>query len=97
MVGNSSSALVEAPYFQLAAINMGKRQLGRPREENVIDAEPTKEGIAEALTKVGLESFREVLSQCGKRLGNGTASQQVIDVLLNLDFNEELYRKRITY
>ena len=38
LIGNSSSALVEAPYFKLPAINIGKRQLGRDREENVVDA-----------------------------------------------------------
>src|SRR3989344_1144578 len=49
MVGNSSAALVEAPYFKLPAINIGKRQIGRGREHNVVDAEPTLLDITEKL------------------------------------------------
>ena len=38
MIGNSSSGLMEAPYFGTPAINLGSRQDSRDRHENVIDS-----------------------------------------------------------
>src|SRR5205814_10349650 len=48
LVGNSSAALVEAPYFRLPAVNVGDRQQGRERDPNVLEAEA--EAAAEAIT-----------------------------------------------
>src|SRR5207248_8343889 len=38
LVGNSSSALIEAPVMRLPAVNIGDRQRDRARAGNVIDA-----------------------------------------------------------
>src|SRR3954469_15453650 len=51
MAGNSSSALVEAPYFGLPAVNVGARQRGRERDANVIDAAPTADDVTAALRR----------------------------------------------
>ncbi len=37
LVGNSSSGIIEAPFFQLPVVNIGRRQEGRVRAGNVID------------------------------------------------------------
>ncbi len=55
MVGNSSSGLLEAPSFKLPAVNIGRRQLGRVRGENVIDCNYDKEEIINA-SKKGLSA-----------------------------------------
>jgi UDP-N-acetylglucosamine 2-epimerase len=49
LVGNSSSAILEAPCFDLAAVNVGARQEGRLRLGNVIDVAPEPAAIAAAL------------------------------------------------
>ena len=49
MLGNSSSGLIEAPALGLPAINVGDRQLGRLRGENVIDVPADADAIAAAL------------------------------------------------
>ncbi|NEW08510.1 UDP-N-acetylglucosamine 2-epimerase (hydrolyzing) [Paenibacillus sp. SYP-B3998] len=36
MIGNSSSAIIESPFFHLTAINIGNRQQGRESADNVI-------------------------------------------------------------
>ena len=49
MIGNSSSGIIEAPTFKTPVINIGDRQLGRYKFENVIDVEPKKDKILEAV------------------------------------------------
>ena len=98
IIGNSSSALVEAPYFKLPAINIGRRQEGRDREENVIDAKPE---ISDILKKIKFiennKKFRAKLKKCGYRLGNGKAGEKIVKVLKNIKIDEKLLKKRITY
>ena len=38
MIGNSSSGIIEAPYFKLPFVNVGNRQQNREKWINVIDA-----------------------------------------------------------
>ncbi|NLZ44419.1 MAG: UDP-N-acetylglucosamine 2-epimerase (hydrolyzing), partial [Clostridia bacterium] len=54
MIGNSSSGIIEAPYFSLPVINLGNRQKGRLRAGNVIDLEDGcgKERIKEAVKEL---------------------------------------------
>lgn len=96
IVGNSSSALVEAPYFQLPAINIGKRQLGRDREDNVVDATPTGPAITEALKFISEnDDYLKKLAACGTRLGNGQAAEKIIAVLKETELGEKILRKKL--
>lgn len=51
LLGNNSSALVEGPALDLPAVNVGRRQEGRHREANVIDARDDPVAIAAALRR----------------------------------------------
>ena len=51
LVGNSSAGLVEAPYFRLPAVNVGRRQEGRDRDPNVVDAPTEPAGVAAAVER----------------------------------------------
>lgn len=97
-IGNSSSAIIEAPYFKLPAVNVGKRQEGRARERNVVDADYTvsdiKKKIKYALTD---RSFRASLASCGYRLGDGTAGKKIVSVLQSVPLDGALLKKRLTY
>lgn len=98
LIGNSSSAIVEAPYFKLPAINIGKRQEGRAREENVVDADCTPHDIKKKIHYVLTnEVFRAKLKSCGHRLGNGRAGKKIVSVLKTVSLNRELFKKRMTY
>jgi UDP-N-acetylglucosamine 2-epimerase len=96
MLGNSSSALVEAPYFQLAAVNVGERQRGRDRDANVVDCASSVEAITQATdTALNDHTFRSKLPGCGGRLGDGTASDRIVDVLKSIELSAALFRKRL--
>ncbi len=96
LVGNSSAALVEAPYFRLPAVNVGRRQEGRDRDPNVVDAEPVAGVIAAAIARVRQPGFRDALGP-GSRLGDGRASERIVETLRSLTIDDRLLRKQIAY
>jgi GDP/UDP-N,N'-diacetylbacillosamine 2-epimerase (hydrolysing) len=49
LIGNSSAGIIEAPSLHLPVINIGTRQLGRERADNVIDVDFEKKEIIEAI------------------------------------------------
>ena len=52
MLGNSSSGIIEAASFKKWVVNIGDRQKGRLRNENVLDVAFDTEKILEAITQV---------------------------------------------
>ena len=58
-LGNSSSGLLEAPYFCKGTINIGDRQRGRLKPKSVIDCIAKAESISEALLKLYSKKFKE--------------------------------------
>ena len=48
-VGNSSSGIKETPVFGCPTVNIGSRQKGRLRGQNVLDADYKKESIVDAV------------------------------------------------
>jgi UDP-N-acetylglucosamine 2-epimerase len=94
VVGNSSSGLIESPSFHLAAVNIGSRQHGRQRADNVIDVEFDKEKIVKALKYVLTnQHFAELVAKCRNPYGDGSACARSIDVLARLDLGPELIAK----
>lgn len=51
LIGNSSSGIVEAPFFQLPVINIGNRQKNRVQGDNVLNIEFNQEEVKNALFK----------------------------------------------
>lgn len=51
MIGNSSSGILEAASFGLPVLNIGDRQKGRERSENVLDVEGTRSAILAGLER----------------------------------------------
>ncbi len=49
MVGNSSSGIIEAASFGLPVVNIGDRQAGRERSDNIFDSTVEKEKILKAI------------------------------------------------
>jgi GDP/UDP-N,N'-diacetylbacillosamine 2-epimerase (hydrolysing) len=87
VVGNSSSGLTEAPTFQKGTINIGDRQRGRLQAASVINCEPTKASITNALKRLYSNDFQSNLSQVVNPYGVGGASKKVVDILKNYPIN----------
>lgn len=58
LIGNSSSGIIEAPFFGTPVVNIGTRQKGREKAENIVDVPFNEEQIVEAIKKL-LQSKRE--------------------------------------
>jgi UDP-hydrolysing UDP-N-acetyl-D-glucosamine 2-epimerase len=98
MVGNSSSALIEAPAFGLPVVNVGSRQEGRERAENVIDvgygAEEIASGIARALSD---DEFKARARSSENPYGHGRTGPRIADILNELVIDGRLLDKRLVF
>ncbi|HJH25866.1 MAG TPA: UDP-N-acetylglucosamine 2-epimerase (hydrolyzing), partial [Methanophagales archaeon] len=98
MVGNSSSGIIEAPSFGLPVVNIGSRQEGRQRAENVIDVDYDKEKIKAAIKKALYdEDFKEKVKNCKNPYGDGKAGVRIADILSKIKIDKNLLQKRLTY
>lgn len=98
MVGNSSSALLEAPTFGLPAVNLGRRQHNRVRGPNVIDAPFDVDAIGHAIDRALDLDFRVSLKT--DRLnpyGDGHSSERILDLLTGTAVTDGLLVKTLTY
>jgi UDP-hydrolysing UDP-N-acetyl-D-glucosamine 2-epimerase len=80
MVGNSSSGVIEAGLFGLPVINVGDRQKGRERGDNVIDVENVGDAVGRALDKLGAKPSPVAESS---PYGDGKSGPRVADVLVS--------------
>ncbi|MDP8263020.1 MAG: UDP-N-acetylglucosamine 2-epimerase [Candidatus Ancaeobacter aquaticus] len=95
MVGNSSSGIIEAPSFHLPVVNIGNRQKGRIRANNVIDVKGCRdENIAEAIKIAISPQFKNSLSAIKNPYGNGNTSKQIVEVLKSINMGESLLKKK---
>ena len=94
MVGNSSSAIWEAPSFALPAVDVGERQKGRFSAANVVHARSDAAAIARAIADVLRPDFRASLRGMKNPYGDGCAGPRIARVLEDLDPGLRLLRKR---
>jgi UDP-N-acetylglucosamine 2-epimerase (non-hydrolysing)/GDP/UDP-N,N'-diacetylbacillosamine 2-epimerase (hydrolysing) len=98
MLGNSSSGIIESPSFKIPVINIGKRQEGRTRSSNILDVEPKKEKILEAIDFVtNNKEFLEKIQSCRNEFGDGKAAGKIVKILKDININEKLIQKKLTY
>mgnify|MGYP001049651759 CR=1 FL=1 len=98
MVGNSSSGIIEAPSFHLPAVNIGKREEGRERAENVIDVDYNKEEIKRAIKKAIYDKkFKERVKKCKNPYGDGKAGIRIVKILNKIKLDKKLLQKKMIY
>jgi UDP-hydrolysing UDP-N-acetyl-D-glucosamine 2-epimerase len=95
MVGNSSSGLIEAPSFELPAVNVGARQRGRLRGDNVVDVEPTSADILRGIDAARAPDFRARLRGRPNPYGDGQAAPRIVEVLRTVPIDARLVQKRL--
>jgi GDP/UDP-N,N'-diacetylbacillosamine 2-epimerase (hydrolysing) len=89
LVGNSSSGIIEAPMLGVPAINVGARQRGRERGDNVIDVPADPTSIAGAISDALRPEFRERLSRTSP-YGDGHAAPRIAGALLDTPIDDRL-------
>lgn len=77
VIGNSSSGIIETPYFHVPTVNIGDRQKGRLRAENVINCSEKSDEIVCAIRKALSEEHRVLCNNVNSPYGNGHAAEQI--------------------
>ena len=85
VVGNSSSALLEAPTLRTSTVNVGDRQRGRLRATSVLDVPAKREVILDALLTAVSPGFVEGCVTGESPFGTGGASSVIVEVLRTVD------------
>ena len=82
VIGNSSSAIIEAPSFGTPSVNIGERQAGRVRAESVIDCPADEADIVAAIELVLSDDFRAFAQDAHNPYeGSGDAAGAICDIL----------------
>lgn len=91
LIGNSSSGIREGEFIGTPCVNIGTRQAGRERGENVIDVDNDSKQILDAVKKQ--ISHGQYISK--HIYGDGRAGEKISDILAGLGKID--VQKRITY
>jgi len=94
MVGNSSSGIMETPSLALPTVDIGMRQQGRLRADNVLDAPARREAILQAIRRARAPEFRRSLAGMTSPYGDGHAAERIVRVLMETTLGEELLLKK---
>lgn len=91
LIGNSSSGIREGEFMGTPCVNIGTRQAGRERGENVIDVGNDRRQIVKAVK----QQIAHGRYQSKHIYGNGSAGEKIADILAGIGRVE--VQKRITY
>ena len=86
IIGNSSSAIYDAPSFQLPAVNIGNRQSGRVYSNNIINSKYYSKNIKTKINKALNINRKKIKNIFYKK----NSIDKVIKVLKNKNFSKLL-------
>ncbi len=97
IVGNSSSALIEAPYLRKPVVNIGNRQQGRLMAENIIQTNYNSDDIYNGIKKAFSLEFNEFVKTVESLYGEGSTSEEIVKVLKGVELGEKLLKKKLSW
>lgn len=97
VVGNSSSALIEAPFLKKPVVNIGNRQKGRLMADNIIQCGNKKNEILDAIRKATSEEFRETVKNVKSLYGQGNTSEEIVKILKDTKIDSNLLMKKLSW
>lgn len=90
VIGNSSSGLIEVPSLNKGTINIGDRQKGRLRASSIIDCDPNRLSIGNAIATLYSDEFQSQLNEVSNPYGSGGASNMIVRILEEQNFDRLL-------
>lgn len=98
MAGNSSSGLIDSPVFGVPVVNIGERQEGRERGDNVLDAPSDRQAIQKAIHRALTDQdFIQKAKKTTNPYGDGHASGKILSALQSLDLDLARKCKRLPW
>lgn len=97
-IGNSSGAMIESSSFKTPVVNIGTRQSGRQRGQNIIDVGYNRNEILKATNKsINDPKYLAKLAKITNPWGDGKTGPRVAKILEKLEIGSRLLTKQITY
>jgi len=78
IIGNSSAGIRESVVYGIPSINIGSRQKNRTKNQNIINVNPTKSEILNALDSLPSSKFNPSFD-----FGDGKSSERFLDIMNN--------------
>ena len=88
VIGNSSSGIIEVPYFRIPTINIGKRQDGRFQHFSIINSNCKENEIKKSIKLALSKRFNEKIIKMKLYFGNGKTSEKILKFILRHMKNE---------
>jgi UDP-N-acetylglucosamine 2-epimerase len=96
LIGNSSSGIIEAASFGTPVLDIGPRQLGRERGNNVMNVPYSKARIERELRRIWNNGHPKRF-KADNIYGGGGAARVITTALARIPLNDRLLRKLIRY
>lgn len=95
VIGNSSSGIIEVPYFKIPSINIGNRQRGRFMHDSIINCKAQKKDLNYSVKKALSSKFINKITRMKLYFGNGDASKKIINFIIKniKNKNKLIYKK----
>jgi len=81
VIGNSSSGIIEVPYYRIPTINIGLRQNGRFFHKSVIQCNTSSFSIRKSILIANSKIFRNKIKNMKLHFGNGGASKKILNII----------------
>lgn len=94
LIGNSSSGIIESSSLKLPVINIGTRQQGREKAENVLDVDYNCDDIYDAINFIESSQYQNILNNCINPYGDGKACERICKILKEIELNDNLLNKQ---
>ena len=92
VIGNSSSGIVEVPYFNVPTINVGDRQKGRLAPQSVINCSSEKDSILAAIQQAFDPEFKKEITHQKQIYGRGNTSELILKIIKEIS-TEDLKKR----
>jgi GDP/UDP-N,N'-diacetylbacillosamine 2-epimerase (hydrolysing) len=89
LIGNSSMGILEAPFYKLPVINVGRRQSGRLNAGNVEFVDYKEDLILATLEKACFDKkYRKIIRGLLNPYGDGNAANKIVDAIESVNLND---------
>ena len=89
VVGNSSSGIIEVPSFNIPTVNIGDRQKGRIQAQSIINCQPLKDEILNALNTAFKFKKKNIINP----YEGINSADKIIEILKNYDLKNIIKKK----
>ncbi len=79
VIGNSSSGIIEVPYFNKPVVNIGTRQEGRDKDLSVKDVKANSDSVKDCIKLGFVEGWKK--HNCSNLYGDGNCTKKITSII----------------